>query len=80
MPVYDYVCAQCKECCEQLRAVEERDAEMPVCGCGGVLRRVLLVAPKLGQERYQMKAVLGDGSHVAGHFGKQAPLYKGAKR
>lgn len=80
MPLYDYRCEQCGEQREQLRAMEARDAETHVCSCGGVLRRVIVEAPKLGKERYQMKAVLNTGEHVAGHFGKQAPLYKGGNR
>lgn len=80
MPVYDYFCEQCGEHSEQLRAIESRDSQTHMCACGGVLRRVISAAPKLGKERYQMKAVLNTGEHVAGHFGKQAPLYKGGKR
>jgi len=81
MPLYDYECTQCGERFEQLVPIDLRNVGLVVCPiCGTVAKLVIATPPKLGKERYQMKAVLSDGQHVAGHFGKSAPLYKGGKR
>jgi putative FmdB family regulatory protein len=81
MPLYDYRCRDCGFTSEHLVPLEQRDTATVLCGhcLGGNTVRVIVAAPKLGKERYQMKAVLNDGSHVAGHFGKSAPLYRKGK-
>jgi len=81
MPLYDFRCRDCGFISEHLVAMEQRDTATVLCGhcLGGNMSWVIAQAPVLGKERYQMKAVLNDGQHVAGHFGKSAPLYRKGK-
>lgn len=78
MPLYDYRCRECGKEEERMVPADFRGEQL--CVCTGVMDRIFITAPKVGKERYQMKALLNTGEHVAGHFGKQAPLYKGGKR
>ena len=60
---------------EQIRKYQDRekpDLHIDAEACGGELVRLGIELCRIGKETYQMKAVMGDGSHVAGHFGKDA--------
>ena len=58
---------------EQVVKYQERDKFMQHEDCGGELERNQgLELPTLGKEGYQCKAILADGSKIAGHFGKEA--------
>lgn len=73
MPLYTYVC-ECGNEEEHLVLMDSRDSiELDCSRCGKRLKRIVDGAPALHGEKYQMKAVMSDGSHVAGHFGKEAP-------
>lgn len=78
MPLYDYRCRACGKEEERLVLADFRGEQL--CECTGVMDRIFAVAPKVGKERYQMQAVLSDGRHVPGHFGKEAPLFKRGRR
>jgi hypothetical protein len=74
--LYTYICS-CGHEQEEIVDYERRDIEHIECEeCGEAMRRGI-DAPQLGSTPYQMKAVLGDGSHVTGHFGKSAKRKKG---
>jgi predicted nucleic acid-binding Zn ribbon protein len=71
MPLYTYKC-ECGYEEEEIVSYEERDTIYISCEkCGKKLCRGI-DAPKIGSEPYKMKAVMRDGSHVKGHFGKTA--------
>lgn len=72
MPMYTYECSCCGRDVELIVNYEERDVDRQCDMCGGYLERVGIEKINLGSESYQMKAVLGSGAHVSGHFGKQA--------
>jgi putative FmdB family regulatory protein len=77
MPIYTYKCNQCEKEFEHLIPMEDRDTVKLVCGkCHSRLIRIIDKPPYLAGEKYQMKAILGDGSKVSGHFGKSAPLQR----
>jgi len=44
--------------------------------CNGKLIREGLELPTIGKSGFQTKAVLSDGSHIAGHFGKESSRRK----
>jgi putative FmdB family regulatory protein len=71
MPMYTYTCERCHKDTECVVSYDQRDAPIR-CACGGALRRHGVEPFKTGKPPYQMKAVMSDGSHVAGHFGKDA--------
>ena len=78
MPMYTFDCADCSEELEVVTPYDDRDqARMhhetdEDSDCGGALTRRGVEPFKLGAEPYQMKAILNDGTHVKGHFGKTA--------
>jgi putative FmdB family regulatory protein len=72
MPYYTYHCVDCEHVCEDLRKWQDRDAPMICSQCQSAMRRQAGEVVSLGKESYQMKAVMADGSHVKGHFGKEA--------
>jgi putative FmdB family regulatory protein len=72
MPVYDYECPNCKWRGElfQVAYSERGDQSCPECD-----EPLGSPSPGFGAihgPEYQMQAVMGDGSHVKGHFGKEA--------
>ena len=71
MPMYTWECKKCKKEFEHIVKYEDKDNTF-LCGCGGVQKRVGVECFKLGKPAYQMKAVLRNGEHVRGHFGKEA--------
>ena len=71
MPLYTFRC-ECGAEQDQLAEIADRDSLVIVCKCGKRMKRVP-ASPQLHGEGYQMKAILEDGSKVAGHFGKEAP-------
>lgn len=74
MPMYTYKCAHCGAEAEHVVKYDERDAERccDVEDCPGKLVRAGVELTRLGKPAYQMQAVLGDGRHVRGHFGRYA--------
>ena len=77
MPVYTFECPACG--CERDHVVsfDERDAGLFECGrCAVAMRRQAVSAFALGKPSYQMQAVLGNGDHLKGHFGKDAKRRK----
>lgn len=87
MPLYTYRCRQCGLIEEHLVKYEDRDKPMQHEGsnewertdpayrerCGGSLEREGgLEAPTIGKPAFQSQAVLGNGDHIKGHFGKEA--------
>lgn len=80
MPLYTYECEKCQKQLEHITSIDNRDKIKLECwSCGGRMYRIIDGAPALHGEPYQMKAILADGSRVAGHFGKEAPLLKKKK-
>lgn len=73
MPMYTFQC-ECGNEEEHLVPMQHRDQVVIDCSkCRKRMKRAV-DSPKLGGEKYQMKAITGDGKKVAGHFGKSAPL------
>lgn len=72
MPIYSFRCRQCGRMVEQVLKYADRDKPSAHEDCGGALEREGVELFRSGKEGYQVKAVMADGSHVAGHFGKEA--------
>ena len=75
MPLYTYHCPPCATETELGVKYEERDEQRCEC-CKTPLRRAGVESFAIGKPRHQMQAVLADGRHVKGHFGKTARLDK----
>lgn len=73
MPLYSYDCDRCDSRGEQIVPFAGRN-EPPdkCCPCGGTWVYGGLQLCAVGKREYQMAAILGDGRHVPGHFGKSA--------
>ena len=72
MPLYTYHCEKCGYEEEEIVPYEERDTVLVMCHkCSKAMKRGIDGA-KLGSPAYQMQAVMNDGSHVKGHFNKDA--------
>lgn len=71
MPAYDYECESCGWTGEILMVPYEERHKQPCFGCGELLKLGVGFRAIAGTP-YQMKAVMTDGSHVKGHFGKEA--------
>lgn len=79
MPIYTYVCVKCGAEVEAVVSLKDRDQSLIHSCCGGVLNRLAQIErTALGKPGYQMQAVLADGSHVKGHFGKEAKRHRKA--
>ena len=75
MPLYTYQCSKCPNEEEHIVKFEDRDRAGLSCGrCGAPMDRAGVEPFKTGKPRHQMGAVLGNGAHVKGHFGKEAKL------
>jgi hypothetical protein len=76
MPIYEVDCHKCKRAVDVVCKYEER--EQQICEyCGKTMQmREGRSAPIVGKSRYQMQAVMPDGKHVKGHFGKAARTKK----
>jgi putative FmdB family regulatory protein len=72
MPIYTFICSGCGYQEEQLLKYQERDTPFTCPSCGDPMNRRGGEITHIGKESYQMKAVLGTGEHVKGHFGKDA--------
>lgn len=82
MPIFTYRCRQCGMPVEMIVLYAERDAQHYQHDgpdydgkerCGGKLERNLgLEKPTIGKPAFQMKALLGSGAKVKGHFNKEA--------
>ena len=70
MPIYQYECTKCGREFERVKAIRHRD-ELELCACGGNAKRVPAQAV-IGKPGSQMQAVLKNGAHLKGHFGKEA--------
>lgn len=75
MPLYAFTC-ECGYEDDFFLEVDSRNERLKCPKCQEVMRRVL-TAPKYHGEPYQMRAILSDGSRVAGHFGREAPRMRG---
>lgn len=76
MPMYIFLCVACSNEEEHLADIKDRDKVKLECSkCGSRLKRVPAAA-NFDVNPYHMKAVLNNGQHVAGHFGKSAPLLR----
>ena len=73
MPIYEYECGSCGRRDERVVRISDRD-EVSSCECGGAMVRDRVNKVRVGSPAYQMQAVMSDGSHVKGHFGKEAAL------
>lgn len=71
MPIYDYKCDKCGASHEAVVSISSRDDDRE-CECGGRATRNRVSVVTVGKPAYQMQAVLANGSHVKGHFGKDA--------
>jgi predicted nucleic acid-binding Zn ribbon protein len=77
MPLYTYRCQKCQRLVELIVKYKYRDQPWThEDECGGKLVREGLELPTIGKSGFQTKAVLSDGSHLAGHFGKEASRRK----
>jgi len=78
MPLYNYKCSDedCAHEQEELMSVEEnekaKNMDLVLCEECGAVCLIIPTAPNIGKPGYQMKAVLGSGEHIPGHFGKAA--------
>lgn len=77
MPMYTYVCPKCDKTQEHLAKCHER---VQSCECGGWMERRGLEIFAMGKPAYQMAGILGDGTHVPGHFGKNAKRDKSKRK
>jgi putative FmdB family regulatory protein len=81
MPIYDYVCSACETKEERRVAGKARDDQWCATCASPLLREeISTTQPPKVDARYQMKAVMSDGSHVPGHFGVMASKNKGSSR
>ena len=72
MPLYTFYCPKCLVEDELLLSLREYENFSEKCeDCGEPLKR-RMDAANFDCNPYQMKAVMSDGRHVAGHFGKSA--------
>lgn len=69
MPMYPFAC-ECGHTEDRLVAMDKRDTVRPKCpDCGKRLKRQMTTASL--HEVFQMKAVMHDGSRVAGRWGRE---------
>ena len=77
MPVYDYECRGCDWAGEILHVRYDDRADQRCPNCRKKLGSpVLVTAPKVGKPGFQMGAVLRNGQHLNGHFGKESKRRK----
>ncbi len=75
MPIYTYQCSKCGSLEERVTTFAKRDEA--VCDeCAQPLQRSGVELFTMGQPAYQMKAIMGNGEKIAGHFGKDAARKK----
>jgi len=67
MPMYEFEC-ECGHREERMLLIAERNEAQECPECGQPMARIV-GAPALHGEPYQMKAILGSGEKVSGHFG-----------
>lgn len=79
MPLYTYTCAACNAEAEHLVRTDDRNKPQP-CKCGGKMKRRGLETFTFGPPEYQMGAIMSDGSHVPGHFAKDAKRRRKKKK
>jgi putative FmdB family regulatory protein len=73
VPVYTFDCESCGSTSDEIVSYRLRDIEPVACrSCGVGMRRRGISGFRLGKARYQMAAVLPNGDHIPGHFGKDA--------
>jgi len=71
MPAYDYHCPSCSWSGELLQVPYENRHKQRCPDCKKRLKLDIGFAA-IGPEPFQTKAVLSNGAHVKGHFGKEA--------
>lgn len=76
MPIYEVDCHKCKRAVDVICSYSEREKQ--TCEyCGKTMQiREGRTAPNIGKSKYQMQAVMHDGTHVKGHFAKAAKVKK----
>ena len=79
MPLYTYVCDVCGREREHLVRYSERDHTL-LCSCGGREKRRGLETFTMGKPAYQMAGITADGTHVPGHFGRDAARHRKKKK
>jgi hypothetical protein len=84
VPIYSYRCRQCGLIEEHVVKYADRDKFMQHEGpngdegpgyksvCGGTLERQGVELFRAAKENYQCQAILANGAHIPGHFGKEA--------
>lgn len=72
MPIYTFDCDNCTRTVDVLVSYEDRDGDHNCSVCGGALIRRGVSGFQTGKPRFQTQAVLGNGAHIKGHFGKDA--------
>ena len=82
MPLYTYICRVCGDTHEHLVRLADKDSLQPcyLISCKGMAERRGLETFSMGQPEYQMAGILADGTHVPGHFGKDARRDKFKRR
>lgn len=73
--MFTYACTTCGNVSEQIVKYDDRDKQIcDIPDCNGQLARGGPEKVTLGKPAYQMKAVMRNGEHVRGHFGKSAKI------
>jgi putative FmdB family regulatory protein len=74
MPIYTFQCQKCEKLEEHLVKFDERDDPREHEGCGGEMVRGAVELFRNGPPAFQTQAVLANGDHIRGHFGKEAAI------
>lgn len=72
MPVYDFECKKCGWVGELMNVRYEKRDTQPCPKCWETLGGPIPAFRSVGKSAYQMGAVLENGAHLKGHFGKDA--------
>jgi len=70
MPIFTFNC-KCGNVLEEICKYEDRP-DKKKCDCGKWAIRQGIELCTLGKEGYQPQAILENGDHIKGHFGKEA--------
>ena len=75
MPIYTFNCPSCGCSFESIHNLKNRPSKLK-CACGKFAKRQGIELVTIAKEGYQMKAIMSNGEHVTGHFGKEAKRSK----
>ena len=73
-PIYTFNC-ECGNVLEEICKYEDIPAKKK-CACGKFAKKQGIELVTIAKEGYQMKAIMDNGEHIAGHFGKEAKRSK----